>query len=48
MVNGKTEFIPLNPQPKNEQVVVVQRYYTTLKQDKAYKKKVTWLGEGGS
>ena len=53
MVNKHTEYRPLSPQPPNEQVVVVHRYYTTLKheltskQDKGYRKKVTWLGEGG-
>lgn len=46
-VQRKVEYIPLNPQPEMDKVVVIHRYYTTLKVDKLYKKRVTWLGEGG-
>ena len=47
--NGKTErqYTPLDPQPDQQKVVVVHRYYTNFKTDKSYKKRVTWLGEGG-
>ena len=47
--NGKTErqYTPLDPQPDPQKVVVVHRYYTNFKTDKSYKKRVTWLGEGG-
>lgn len=46
-VNKRLEFRPLQPQPEKEQTVVLHRYYTTHKLNKGYKKKVTWLGEGG-
>lgn len=46
-VQRKVEYIPLNPQPEMDKAVVIHRYYTTLKVDKLYKKRVTWLGEGG-
>ena len=46
--NGfKRHYEPLNPQPNADSVVVVHRYYTTLKQDASYKKRVSWLGGGG-
>ncbi|XP_053376475.1 uncharacterized protein LOC128547528 [Mercenaria mercenaria] len=46
-VQRKREYVPMNPQPDISQVVAVHRYYTSLKLDPNYKKKVTWLGEGG-
>ena len=47
--NGKAErkYIPYEPQPEKEQVVILHRYYTQLNADPNYKKRVTWLGEGG-
>ena len=45
-VKGKTEFTPIAPQPSPASIVVIQRYYTSLKLNKTYKKRVTWFGEG--
>ena len=41
------KYIPMDPQPDNSKVIVVHRYYTAPKLDKEYKKRVTWLGDGG-
>ena len=38
----------MDPQPDNSKVIVVHRYYTAPKLDKEYKKRVTWLGDGGA
>ena len=46
-VQRKTEYIPLNPQPDANQIVVLQRYYTHLKLDSTYKKRVSWFANGG-
>lgn len=34
--------VPLDPQPTKNEVVKVSRYYTTLKADKSYRRRVTW------
>ena len=41
--NKKRVHIPLEPQPTSEDLLEIQRYYTTLKADKTYKKRVTWV-----
>ena len=41
VVNKKTTFVPLNPQP--EHVLTVHRYYTLLKGNHGYKKRVTTM-----
>ena len=43
------KYIPMDPQPESNRVIVVHRYYTALKADKLYWKRVTctWLGEEG-
>ena len=46
-VNKKTEYLPMTPQPDKNQIVVIHRYYATLKASEKYNKRVTWLGEGG-
>ena len=40
-VKGKKTFIPLNPQPIQDTIVTLSRYYTPLKRDKMYKKRVS-------
>lgn len=46
-VNRKREYVPMTPQPEQNEIAVVHRYYTKLKLDNNYKKRVTYLGEGG-
>ena len=43
----KRVYLPLDPQPKADEVVTLQRYYASLREDKTYKKRVTYLWEGG-
>lgn len=38
---GKTVYTPYNPQP--DQGITMHRYYTSLKRDKSYKKRVNWF-----
>ena len=47
--NGKTErkYIPFDPQPTEDEIVVMHRYYATSNADPNYKKRVSWLGKGG-
>ncbi|VDI10138.1 Hypothetical predicted protein [Mytilus galloprovincialis] len=40
-VKGKKTFIPFNPQPSPDSIVTLERYYTPLKRDKMYKKRVS-------
>jgi hypothetical protein len=47
-IQRKTVYEPMSPQPSENEIVVVHRYYTTLKADKNYKKKVSCLGSGSS
>ncbi|XP_013388573.1 uncharacterized protein LOC106157457 [Lingula anatina] len=42
-INGKLTYQPLHPQP--EETVTLQRYYTTLKADNSYKRRVSWVQE---
>lgn len=46
-VKGKYEYPPLNPQPLESEILELHRYYTSLKANKNYKKRVSWLGLGG-
>jgi len=39
----KRVFVPLTPQPEESDIVVMNRYYTSLKRQKDYKKRVTWF-----
>lgn len=47
VIKKKVEYVPVNPQPEKTKIVVIHRYYTASKLDKTYKKRVTWLGDGG-
>ncbi|CAG2235670.1 unnamed protein product [Mytilus edulis] len=40
-VKGKKTYIQYDPQPKH--VVTIHRYYTSLKREKTYKKRVSWF-----
>ncbi|CAC5409598.1 unnamed protein product [Mytilus coruscus] len=44
-INKKKEFIPVEPQPTDEQIVEISRSYSTLKQHLSYKKRVTRVGK---
>ena len=37
------EWVPLEPQPLEEQIMVMRRFYTCLKRKPEYKKRVTWI-----
>ena len=47
-VKGKYEYVPLNPQPADNELLLLHRYYTSLKTDKNYKKRVSWVSQGGN
>jgi hypothetical protein len=47
-VNKKRIYTPLNPQPSYKTVLIVQRYYSTLKASQAYKKRVTWIEQSAA
>ena len=40
-INGKKTYVPYDNQPKD--VITIHRYYTTLKREKTYKKRVSWF-----
>ncbi|MEW8547998.1 MAG: hypothetical protein AB2693_31220, partial [Candidatus Thiodiazotropha sp.] len=42
-VQKKIQYIPLDPQPDPQKVVILQTYYTTSKLDKSYVKKACWF-----
>ena len=37
------EWMPLEPQPLEEEIMVKRRFYTCMKRDPRYKKRVTWI-----
>ena len=39
------EWVPLEPQPLEDEVMVMKRFYTCLKRKPEYKKRVTWIEE---
>ena len=39
----KKTFVPIEPQPDVKDVVIMNRYYCTLKCQNTYKKRVTWF-----
>ena len=47
-IKGKYEYVPLNPQPSDDKILHLHRYYTNLKIAKQYKKRVSWLSLGGN
>ena len=42
-VKRKIIWIPMDPQPKEEDLVILHRYYSVLKADTNYKKRVSWF-----
>lgn len=46
-INKKRVYVPIEPQPNANEVVTIQRYYVSLSLNKNYKKRVTYLWEGG-
>ncbi|KAK3101791.1 hypothetical protein FSP39_006376 [Pinctada imbricata] len=42
-VKGKMTYVKISPQPSPSKLTTLQRYYTSLKKDKTYKKRVTRL-----
>ena len=42
-VKKKVTWEPVQPQPVDEDVVVLHSYYATLKADTTYRKRATWL-----
>jgi hypothetical protein len=42
-INNKRSFIPISPQPAESDVVTLHSYYTTLKRQPDFKKRVTWF-----
>jgi hypothetical protein len=40
---GKVTYDLIEPQPDPSTVLTLRRYYTTLKEDPTYKKRVSWL-----
>ena len=42
-VDGKIVQIPMSVQPQNDDVIIVKCYYTKLKRDHSYQKRVSWL-----
>ena len=44
---GKYQYIKLNPQPLDSELIELHRYYAKLKTDATYQKRISWLGVGG-
>ena len=44
-IKGQYQYVPLKPPPL--EIVELHRYYTKLKKDQTYEKRVSWLGLGG-
>ena len=45
---GKKVYEPLQPQPTDNEILTIHRYYDFLKADDTYKKCVSWLSSGGN
>jgi len=43
-VDKKRVYVPLSPQPAEDDVVTLTRYYGTCKASDAFRKRVTWFG----
>ena len=40
----KKTFVPLEPQPQENEIMILKRYYATLQREKKYKKKrISWF-----
>ena len=35
-------YVPIEPKPRNEEIVKLRIYYSALKHNEAYKRKITW------
>ena len=46
-IKGQYQYVPLNPPPLDSEIVELHRYYTKLKKNQTYEKRVSWLGLGG-
>lgn len=40
---SKGEKCPMSPQPNMDDILILKRYYTTLKREPQYKKRITWV-----
>ena len=40
---GRITWVPLNPQPDECDIVILHKYYASLKKDNRYKKRVSWF-----
>lgn len=38
-----TKWIPMNPQPDEDKVIVLHRYYSVLEIDPSYKRRISWF-----
>ena len=45
---GKKEYVPLNPQPNENELLTLHKHFGYLKLDNNYKKRVSWLSRGGN
>lgn len=45
MVNKKCIYVPYDPQPSQDSIVELYRYYTSHSKSANYKKRVTWFGK---
>ena len=39
----KKQFVPFDPQPLENQLFILKRFYATLKRDKQFKKRISWF-----
>ena len=44
---GEYHYVKLNPQPLDNELIELHRYYAKFKEDTNYQKRVPWLGLGG-
>ena len=44
----QNEWVPLEPQPVDDDVMIMRRFYTSLKRKTDYKKRVTWIEKASS
>ena len=39
----KNQRVPLDPQPPNDEILIMHRFYVTLKRQPTYKKRISWI-----
>ena len=44
----KGQWVPLSPQPNDDDIVIMRRFYATLKRKEDFKKRVTWIEKTSS